>query len=75
MESVEQLIRSSGQFGEQRTGHRMARTLYAHRAKVHRQHIKRGFGAALHRGSHQRREAVHPLALHGLDQQRAGSTA
>ena len=45
----------------------MPGTLDAHGAEVHRQHIERGFRAALHRGRHQRREAVYALGLHGFD--------
>ena len=53
----------------------MPGTLDAHGAEVHRQHIERGFRAALHRGRHQRREAVHALGLHGFDQQGPRRTA
>ncbi len=53
----------------------MARALDAYGAKVHRQHIEGRLGTALYRRRHQCREAVHALALHGLDQHRSRRTA
>ena len=53
----------------------MTGSLDAHRAKIHRQHVKRGLCAALYRGGCQSRKAVHTLALHGLNQHRARGAA
>lgn len=49
--------------------------LNAERAKVHGQHVKGGFGAALYGGGGQRGKAVHALALQGLNQHGAGRVA
>ncbi len=46
----------------------MAGALDADGAKVHRQHVKRRLGAALHRGGDQGGKAVHALGLHGFNQ-------
>lgn len=50
----------------------MASALNAHGAEVHREHVERGFGAALNRCGGQCREAVDALGLHGFDQQSTG---